>query len=130
MCSYDPSQNIIEFTGANRPLWLVRKGSPVLEEFCSTRVPIGGYTSNSQEFICHKINLSAGDTFYLASDGYADQDGGERGKKFKTKNFKHLLAEMQPLPMSHQKKHLENFAETWRGGREQLDDMLVIGIRV
>jgi len=130
LCSYDPKKNEIEFTGANRPLWLVRKGSDVLEEFCSTRVPIGGYTSNNQEFICHKIALSKGDTFYLASDGYADQDGGERGKKFKTKNFKHLLAGMQLLSMAHQKKHLENFAETWRGGREQLDDMLVIGIRV
>ncbi|MDF3026824.1 MAG: narX [Fluviicola sp.] len=130
LCSYDPAQSEIEFTGANRPLWLVRKGSSDLEEFCSTRVPIGGYTSNNQEFISHKISLSKGDTFYLASDGYADQDGGERGKKFKTKNFKQLLAGMQLLPMSHQKKHLENFAETWRAGREQLDDMLVIGIRI
>ena len=130
LCSYDPAENEIEFTGANRPLWLVRKGSSDLEEFCSTRVPIGGYTSNNQEFISHKIPLSKGDTVYLASDGYADQDGGERGKKFKTKNFKQLLAGMQFLPMSHQKKYLENFAETWRGGREQLDDMLVIGIRI
>lgn len=130
LCCYDPTQNEIEFTGANRPLWLVRKGSSDLEEFCSTRVPIGGYTSNNQEFICHKIPLSKGDTLYLASDGYADQDGGERGKKFKTKNFKQLLAGMQLLPMNHQKKHLENFAETWRAGREQLDDMLVIGIRI
>jgi PAS domain S-box-containing protein len=130
LCSYDPTKNEIEFTGANRPLWLVRKGSSDLEEFCSTRVPIGGYTCNNQEFICHKIPLSKGDTFYLSSDGYADQDGGELGKKFKTKNFKQLLAGMQLLPMPHQKKHLENFAETWRGSREQLDDMLVIGIRV
>ncbi len=130
LCSYDPEKNEVEFTGANRPLWLVRKGSSVLEEFCSTRVPIGGYTSNNQEFICHKIPLYTGDTFYLASDGYADQDGGERGKKFKTKNFKQLLAGMQLLSMSHQKKHLEDFAETWRGDREQLDDMLVIGVRI
>lgn len=130
LCSYDPMKNEIEFTGANRPLWLVRKGSSDLEEFCPTRVPIGGYTCNNQEFICHKIPLSKGDTFYLSSDGYADQDGGERGKKFKTKNFKQLLTGMQLLSMSNQKKHLENFAETWRAGREQLDDMLVIGIRV
>jgi hypothetical protein len=52
---------------------------------------------------------------YPASDGYADQDGGEREKKIKTKNFKHLLTGMQLLSMQHQKKHLEDFAETWRG---------------
>jgi len=130
LCSYDPTTNEIEFTGANRPLWLIRKGSTELEEFPSTRVPIGGHTCNNQEFISHTITLSKGDTLYLSSDGYADQDGGERGKKLKTKNFKHLLTGIQLLSMQHQKKHLEDFAETWRGGREQLDDMLVIGIRV
>lgn len=130
LCAYDPATGTIEFTGANRPLWLVRKDSTSLEEYNATRVPIGGHTSDHQEFITHHITVEPGDTFYLSSDGFADQDGGEKGKKLKTKNFKQLLSSIQPLSMDRQKKHLTQFADTWRGAREQLDDMLVIGIRI
>ena len=74
--------------------------------------------------------MKEGDTIYMFSDGYTDQFGGEKGKKFTSKRFKELLLEIRHLNMSDQAKHLEAFIDTWKQKEEQLDDILVLGVRI
>lgn len=130
LCVFDPEKRTVEYTGANRPFWLIRNNVKEIEEINATRTAIGGFTDDNQQFECHSIQLEEGDTFYISSDGYADQDGGEKGKKFMTRNFKQLLIDIQPLSMELQKSYLSAVIEAWRGDLPQRDDILVIGIRL
>jgi serine phosphatase RsbU (regulator of sigma subunit) len=124
----------MEFAGANNPLYMIRED--VLKETKADRMPIA-YYQESEKFSKHKIELHKGDTFYLFSDGYADQFGGPRGKKFMYKSFKNLLAENRDMSMKEIHKLLEDKFEAWvapdgpNGMRyEQVDDILVIGVRI
>ena len=74
--------------------------------------------------------MQKGDTIYLFSDGYIDQFGGPRGKKFMSKRLRQLFLEIQEMSMEEQKEHLDKTIEEWKGGGEQVDDILVIGVRV
>ncbi len=120
----------LKYAGANRPLWLVKKGATEVEELKATKHAIGGLTADHQEFDQHEIILHKGDTFYLTTDGYADQFGGPNVKKLMTKKFKDILLSIQDQSMPDQHKHLDEFIEKWRGDAEQVDDILVIGVRV
>jgi serine phosphatase RsbU (regulator of sigma subunit) len=120
----------LSFSGANRPLWVVRKGTNVLEEFKPTKKAIGGFTEEEQGFDVFKTEVKEGDTLYMFSDGYTDQFGGEKGKKLTSKRFKELLLEIKHLAMVDQAKHLETFIDTWKQKEEQLDDILVLGVRI
>ena len=92
---------------------------------------IGGVNSGVKKvFTNHSIQLEKGDTFYLFSDGYADQFGGDRGKKLTSKKFIEFLSGVQSLSMKEQKEKLNTFFEGWKGTLEQIDDVLVIGLRV
>ncbi|MCX8079922.1 MAG: SpoIIE family protein phosphatase [Bacteroidia bacterium] len=121
--------NSFLYSGAHRPLWIIRKGSNSLEEIKATKVSIGGHTPNDQVFQEHLVHLNSGDTIYIFSDGYADQFGGERKKKMMTGKFKEILLSIQHLSIPDQKIWLENFFNEWKGSLEQMDDVLVIGIR-
>ncbi len=120
----------LKYAGANRPIWIIRKGQSIIEEIKGTKKSIGGFTADNQHFDSHELKLQQGDTFYLSSDGFADQFGGSKGKKIMTKNFKEILLSIQDKTMKEQKKHLDNFVENWRSEAEQVDDILVIGVRV
>jgi ligand-binding sensor domain-containing protein/serine phosphatase RsbU (regulator of sigma subunit) len=138
LCCIDLRNSVVKYTGANRPIWLIRKNSlpagtdPLisLEEIKPTKAAIGGLTPDGQHFASHEIQLSAGDTFYICTDGYADQFSGHNGKKLMTKKLKEILVSIQHLTMQEQEIYLENFVEKWRSGVEQVDDILVIGIRI
>lgn len=119
----------VSYAGANRPIWIIRNGSKEVEEIKATKKAIGGFTSDDQHFDSHDIQLSAGDTYYLFTDGYADQFGSS-GKKLMTKKFRELLVEIQHLSMAQQEKYLDDFIENWKNGVEQIDDILVIGVRL
>ncbi len=136
---------ILHYAGANRPLWITRKnplykgeGAEMgVEEIKPTKHAIGGFTKSDQYFETHEIQLQQGDTFYIFTDGYADQFGGEDlpdgktgGKKFTTKKLKQLLIDIQHKSMPEQEKHLNTVINTWSLNREQVDDILVIGVRV
>ncbi len=121
---------VLNYAGANRPLWLIRKGKNELEEITATKRAIGGFTNSNIAFEKHCISLEKGDTFYIFSDGYADTFGGDLGKKLTTKNFKNLLLQIQDKTMTEQEKHLDEFIEKWKGENEQVDDILVVGVRV
>jgi serine phosphatase RsbU (regulator of sigma subunit) len=130
LCSIDPGDRIVKYAGANRPIWIIRAGQTEVEEIKATKHAIGGYTSDDQHFDTHTIQLQRGDTFYIFSDGYADTFSGKDGKKLMTKNFKKILLEIQNKSMEEQGKHLNDFVENWKGDIGQVDDILVIGVRL
>jgi serine phosphatase RsbU (regulator of sigma subunit) len=128
LCCFDLSKNILRYAGANRPLWLIRNGK--LTEYKPTKSAIGGYTETTQKFETHEIALEKGDALYIATDGFADQFGGDKGKKLMTKNLKDLLLSLQHIPIQDQEKILDEKLKQWQGTFEQVDDILVIGIRI
>jgi serine phosphatase RsbU (regulator of sigma subunit) len=128
LCSFDFKNNILNAACANNPLYLVRNGE--LTEYEPDNFPVGLHTGEKKNFTLHTITLQKGDVIYTASDGYVDQFGGPKDKKFKTKMLKEKLAEISRLPMSEQKSILEKTFTEWKGTREQTDDVTVIGIRI
>jgi len=94
-----------------------------------TKQPVGKH-DRRRTFDNHLINLEVGDSIYIFTDGYVDQFGGEKGKKFKSKAFKELLLSIQSKSMAEQKNVIEQNFESWRGELEQVDDVCVIGVRV
>ncbi|MCB9448578.1 MAG: SpoIIE family protein phosphatase [Flavobacteriales bacterium] len=128
LCSFDPQKMEIQFAGAYRPLFIFNASG--FEMKSGNKFPIGGVQVNeARVFTNHKIKVEPGDRIYLFSDGYVDQFGGELGKKFMTKRFRQLLLHLDKLPMPEQAKLLREKFEEWRGKEEQVDDVLVIGIR-
>ena len=125
LCSI--KENKLKYSGAHNPLWIVRDGQII--ETKANKQPIGKF-DNPQPYNTHTIDLQKGDAIYLFSDGYADQFGGEKGKKFKAKAFKELLISIQEKSMEEQKSIIDETFENWKGNLEQLDDVCVIGLRV
>ncbi len=130
LCSVNTTNYTINYAGANRPLWIIRSGQTEVEEIKATKKAIGGYTEDEQHFDTHQLQLAKGDSFYIFSDGYADTFGGEAGKKLMTKRFKEILLDIQHKPMPQQEIYLDTFIETWKADAEQVDDILVIGVRL
>ena len=132
ICVLDLKSMKMQYAGANIPLYLIKdvKGTPELKEIKPDRMPLGYYHSKDKSFVNHDIQLEMGDTFYMFSDGFVDQVGGEQKKKFLSKNFKTLLLEIQDRTMNDQKEILEKTLADWMGDTSQIDDLLVIGVRV
>ena len=120
------------FAGANNPLWIVTS-SGELKEIKGDKQPIS-YQEHSTPFTSQQVQLNPKDTFYLFSDGFADQFGGENrqagGKKFKSSNFKKLLLHIRKESMEEQKQALNKAFIDWKGDLEQVDDVCIIGVRV
>ena len=119
--------NKLQFSVANNPLFLIRNGT--LLETKPDRQPVGFYTGEQKPFTHHDLTLEKGDTAYIFSDGYHDQFDGPKDKKFMMKNFKKLLLSIQDKSMNEQKTILEETMAQWKGDTEQVDDILVIGVR-
>lgn len=121
--------NKLFYAGANNSIWIIRHGTKSIEEIKANKQPIGNYRQ-PKPFTTHEIDLAKGDTFYIFSDGYVDQFGGEKGKKFKSVNFKQLLLSIQHETMESQRILIDERFESWRAETEQVDDVCVIGVRV
>lgn len=117
------------WAGANNPLWILRKGAEELEEIKPDKQPIGVFTG-AAPFTTHRVSISKGDSIYIFTDGYADQFGGEKGKKFKASNMKKLILMNKNEPMEVQHQRMNEYFETWRGSLEQIDDVCMIGVRI
>ena len=128
LISYHKHNNLLEFSGAYNPIYLIRDRE--LQETKANRFSIGRSDAGHEKtFTNHEIKVREGDTIYMFSDGFADQFGGESGKKFKTAPMKELLLNIQEKSMEEQRAILDNTIEAWRGNIEQIDDILIIGRR-
>jgi serine phosphatase RsbU (regulator of sigma subunit) len=127
LCNFDPTQRVLEYAGANSPLYVVR-GEEMLQ-FAPDKRPIGSFDLAGHQFTDHRIKLQQGDMVYLFSDGYADQFGGPKGKKFLYRRFRELLVEISKFPAEQQRRMLDEAFQSWRKGHEQVDDILVMGMR-
>jgi ligand-binding sensor domain-containing protein/serine phosphatase RsbU (regulator of sigma subunit) len=129
LCMIDPKNNTLTYSGANRELLLIRNGE--LIEYKPTKNAIGGFTDSNTIFKETVIDIQPNDLFYMTTDGYADQFGGEKGKKLMTKNFKDFLLQIHTLPMPVQQDELDKKIQSWMGNAHaQVDDILVIGIKL
>lgn len=128
LCVFDFPNMKMQFAGAYNSLYMVRQG--VIETIKADRMPIGIHERDKEKFTNNDIDIRKGDQFYIMSDGYVDQFGGNDGKKFMAKRFKDLLLDIYTKPMNEQKEIFERELIKWRGDIEQVDDVLIIGIKV
>jgi len=129
LCSFRRDMRQLEYAGANRPLWIIRDRELII--FKPDKSPIGGIqVLRDRKFTNNVVGLKPGDCIYLFSDGFADQFGGKFGKKLMTSRLKELLLQVSPMPLAEQEQYLFTFINEWKGKNEQLDDILVVGIRV
>jgi len=128
LCIINHDRKLMEYAGANNPLYFIRDGEH--SEIKANRMPIGIHRRAKESFNNHEIPLRKDDLVYIFSDGFIDQFGGKEGRKFLTGNFKRLLLENHQKPLSEQKQILENTFHQWKGDRKQLDDILVIGFKI
>ncbi len=146
LCSYNPKTLELQYAGAFNNLWVVRKSisssyklqnkfevffEEDLLEIKADKFPIGSNLDGvADNYTNHTLQLQKGDCIYLYSDGYADQFGGPKGKKYKYNSLKKLLVSIHGLPPDEQRQRLLSSFELWRGNLEQVDDILVIGVCV
>ena len=128
LCILHKFENLIEFSGAYNPLYIVENDE--LTEIKANRMPIGHHPLMDQNFENHRIETRKGMCFYMFSDGYSDQFGGEEGKKFMSKNMKRLVVQINKKPMVDQKNIMERTMKAWKKEYSQTDDILVIGFRI
>lgn len=128
LCVLDKNTSILQFSGANNPFWLVRKGELVAHK--PDKQPIGYYSDQMKPFTKQEIQLTPGDTLYTFTDGYEDQFGGPKKKKFMSKNLKELLVSIQTKTMNEQKEILQRTIVEWMDDEEQIDDICIFGVRV
>jgi serine phosphatase RsbU (regulator of sigma subunit) len=128
LCALNYNTLELQFSGAYNPLYIIRNNEII--QYKADKFPVGMFIGEKQLFTNHLIQLQKGDSIYIFSDGYADQFGGPRGKKFMAGNFRQLLLDVSKLPIERQKTTLNQTIEEWRGNLEQVDDMLIIGVQV
>jgi serine phosphatase RsbU (regulator of sigma subunit) len=124
---YDLKEQVLEFSGANNPLYIIRDGEML--EYKGNNMPVA-YYDNMSDFTRYTIEMMRGDRIYMFTDGFPDQFGGPDGKKFKYRPFKDMLLEVHDRPMDEQNKILNLVLEEWKGELEQIDDILIMGLRL
>jgi serine phosphatase RsbU (regulator of sigma subunit) len=128
LCIIDCSTWNLQFSGANRPLIMIRDGE--LTEYKPDKMTLGVAPVKEASFTNNCIETRPGDSFYLFSDGFSDQFGELTDKKFKYKHFKRIIHSFEELPMDQQKQHLEAAFSEWKGNTQQIDDVLVLGFQL
>ena len=129
LCIIDFKNLKLQFAGANNPLCLVRDNEMI--QIKGNKQPIGSnYGKELPKFTNHEMDLQKGDVLYIFSDGYPDQFGGHDGRKFMVKKFRELLLQIHHNPIEEQEKILDDRLEEWRGKEEQVDDIIIIGVKI
>ena len=125
---FDFENNKFYYTAAQNPIWIIREGE--LTEIKPEKMPIGKHHNDHVPFVGGEFATQKGDVVYTLTDGFQDQFGGEKGKKFKVKPFKNYLISIAHLPMQEQKEKLNETFLAWKGEHEQVDDVCVIGVKI
>jgi len=125
---FDHAGRVLKIAAANNPVWIVRNG--VLTEIRPDKMPVGKSVRDQEAFTLHTVDLQAGDLIYALTDGFPDQFGGPKGKKFMSKALKELLTANAGLPLQEQRDLLEATFSNWKGDLEQIDDVCLIGIKI
>lgn len=128
LVSFDFTNKKLTYAAANNPVWIIR--DKTFMALTADRMPVGKHDRDSIPFTQHEFELHSGDMVYTLTDGFPDQFGGPKGKKFKYKQLEELLISVSHESMENQRQKLELVFENWRGGLEQVDDVCVIGVRV
>jgi serine phosphatase RsbU (regulator of sigma subunit) len=129
LCVFDQHKLKLDFAGANNPMLLIRNDQVI--SYRGDRFPIGAFEGDKpQLFTNHEVDLIKGDCIYLFSDGYADQFGGKDNKKFLSRRFEEFLLSIHNEPLARQKELLNEKLIEWMGSNEQVDDILVIGVKI
>jgi serine phosphatase RsbU (regulator of sigma subunit) len=121
ICEINLKTHFVRFASTKRPVIISKNNELVV---------LKKESYETQEYETKDIQLSKGDTLYLFTDGYPDQFGGDYGKKIKTSNIKTILEQIQTLPISKQEMIIDNYFNKWKGGNEQIDDVLFIGLKL
>lgn len=128
LCVIDYEAGKMQFAGAHNPLYQIRNKE--LTEFEGDRMPLGVYMLQESPFNYTEIDIQKGDCYYIFSDGYCDQFGGSKGRKFFTRNLKQLLVDVNPLDLQEQKLKIEQTFDDWKGEHRQIDDVVVVGFKI
>ncbi|MFO0355907.1 MAG: PP2C family protein-serine/threonine phosphatase [Sphingobacteriaceae bacterium] len=128
LMAFDFKTNTLEVTCANNPLLILRDNEII--EIAADKIPVGKSLKNEQNFTLHTLQLQKEDVLFAFTDGFADQFGGPKGKKFKYKQLCEVLNQKKNLPLSSQKEILLNLFNQWKGNLEQVDDVLLVGIKI
>ncbi|HXU25689.1 MAG TPA: SpoIIE family protein phosphatase [Bacteroidia bacterium] len=128
IAAYDFKTKTMQYSAANNPVWIIRDNA--ILEFAADKMPVGKHDRDNVPFTAHSIQLQAGDVVYTLTDGFPDQFGGPKGKKFKYKSLQELLLSICNSSMDTQKEKLVSTFTNWKGNLEQVDDVLLIGVRV
>ena len=128
LCVIDLDKLTLEYSGAHNPMIIVKNGE--LVKIKGDRMPVGYQIKENKSFTNHEVKFSMGDMLYLYSDGYIDQFGGEQGNRFKAGKFEGILGDIYTKPVDYQKDYLEKTINNWKGELDQIDDILVMGIRL
>jgi serine phosphatase RsbU (regulator of sigma subunit) len=139
---FNKEKTMLHFSAANNPVFIVREtttnlpigedrwGGLELIEFKADKMPVGKHDRCQESFTLQTVELQKGDCIYTLTDGFPDQFGGEKGKKYMIKNLKEYILSISHLPMQEQQSLLNNEFEQWKGVNEQIDDVCIIGIRI
>jgi serine phosphatase RsbU (regulator of sigma subunit) len=128
ICKVNHHDRTLDFAGAMRPLWIVNSGH--ITEIKADKIPIGTLEKDREQrirFTTHTVPIKAGDRYFIFTDGFADQFGGQKDKKYSTSRFKELLRTTSSLPLRRQEEIVRHEHLSWKGDLEQIDDILVIG---
>mgnify|MGYP001186706258 CR=1 FL=1 len=129
LCSLEKEKGILKWAGANNPLWILRKGSEEVEVISPNKQPVG-YVENPEAFTQHEIKLNNGDSVYVFSDGFQDQFGGEKGKKYMRGKMRKFVVSLANENMEKQKKSFAKEFDHWKRDFDQVDDICIIGVKV
>ena len=129
LCVFNKRTRKLQYAGANNPIYIIRKNK-VLEIFKADRMPIGIHINHERPFTIKETILEIDDILYMFTDGYADQFGGVDGQKFRYNQFQELLVNLSMLSMEEQECILKNKMVEWKGDLEQVDDILIMGVRL
>ncbi len=128
LLALDLNNNKLHYAAANNGFYIIRGGEFI--RYNADKMPVGKSPKDHEPFTTHTVELQKGDLIYTFTDGYADQFGGPKGKKHKYKPLEEFLLANSHLPMEQQKQLLNQNFENWKGNLEQVDDVLIIGIKI